>query len=111
MMFLCSVASELSNYDSWAVGVFLRINTVVMLLGDVIRDNLWVVQAEMEGCEIWKKFVGAWGIKSSQIIHRTSAMKGKYAVKLWITELTKISWKWRKRYNGRLWKMQMWCDS
>ena len=52
MMFLCSVASELSNYDSWAVGVFLRINTVVMLLGDVIRDNLWVVQAEMEGCEI-----------------------------------------------------------
>ena len=34
MMFLCSVASGLSNYDS----AFMRINTVVILLGDVIRD-------------------------------------------------------------------------
>ena len=31
------------------VGACLRINTVVILLGDVIRDNPWVVQAEMEG--------------------------------------------------------------
>ena len=38
-------------------------------------------------------------------------MEGKYAVKLSITELIKISRKWRKRYNGRLWKMQMWSDS
>ena len=33
-------------------GAFLCINTVVILLGDVIRDNPWVVQAEMEGCKI-----------------------------------------------------------
>ena len=30
----------------------LRINTVVILLGDVIRGNPRVVQAEMEGCKI-----------------------------------------------------------
>ena len=36
-MFMCSVASELSNYDrALSVGAFLRINTVVILLGDVI---------------------------------------------------------------------------
>ena len=43
-MFLCSVASELSNYDSY--------QSVVILLGDVIRGNPWVVQAEMEGCKV-----------------------------------------------------------
>ena len=42
-----------------SVGAFLRINTVVILLGDVIRGNPWVVQAEMEGCKVGKKFVGA----------------------------------------------------
>ena len=35
-----------------SVGEFLRINTVVILLGDVIRGNPWVVQAEMEGCKV-----------------------------------------------------------
>ena len=35
-----------------SVGAFLRINTVVILLGDVIRSNPWVVQAEMEGCKV-----------------------------------------------------------
>ena len=59
-MFLCSVASELSNYDSChSVHFCLIINTVVILLGDVIRGNPWVVQAEMEGCKVGKKFVGA----------------------------------------------------
>ena len=38
-------------------------------------------------------------------------MEGKYAVKLSITELIKISRKRSKRYNGRLWKMQIWSDS
>ena len=47
MMFSCSVASELSNYDA-----FLRINTVVILPGDVIRGNQLVVQAEIEGCKV-----------------------------------------------------------
>ena len=31
---------------------FLRMNTVVILLGDVIRGNPWVVEAEMEGCNV-----------------------------------------------------------
>ena len=35
-----------------SVGAFLRINKVVILLGDVISGNPWVVQAEMEGCKI-----------------------------------------------------------
>ena len=52
MMFLCSVASELSNYDSCHSVHFLCINTVVILLGDVINGNPWVVQAEMEGCNL-----------------------------------------------------------
>ena len=43
-MFLCSVASELSSYDSLSFGAFLRINTVVILRGDVIRGNPWVVE-------------------------------------------------------------------
>ena len=34
-----------------SIGAFLRINTVVILLGDVIRGNPRVVQAEMEGCK------------------------------------------------------------
>ena len=49
-MFLFNVASELSNYDSCQS--FLCINTVVILLGDIIRGNPWVVQAEMEGCKV-----------------------------------------------------------
>ena len=35
-----------------SVGAFLRINTVVILLGDVIRGNPLVIQAEMEGCKV-----------------------------------------------------------
>ena len=35
-----------------SVGAFLHINTVVILIGGVIRGNPWVVQAEMEGCKV-----------------------------------------------------------
>ena len=35
-----------------SVSIFLRINTVVILHGDVIRGNPWLVQAEMEGCKV-----------------------------------------------------------
>ena len=35
-----------------SVGAFLRINTVVILLGDVIRGFPWVVQEETEGCKV-----------------------------------------------------------
>ena len=55
MVIVCSVVSELSNYDSChclSVGAFLLINTVVILLGDVIGGHPWVVQAEMEGCKV-----------------------------------------------------------
>ena len=45
-MFLCSVASELSNYDSCQSVHFC------ILRGDVIRGNPSVVQAEMEGCKV-----------------------------------------------------------
>ena len=38
-------------------------------------------------------------------------MEVKYAVKLSITELFKIGRKCMKRYNGHLWKIQMWSDS
>ena len=62
-----------------SVGAFLRINTVVILIGDVIRGNRWVVQAEMEGCKVWNKFVGAWGMKSSRIFTELLSMEGKCA--------------------------------
>ena len=95
-----------------SVGAFLRINTVIVLLGDVLRGNPWAVQAETEGCKVGKKFVGAWGVRISLFFHKTTSVYGgTYAVKLSITELIKISRKWRTRFNGRLWKMQMWSDS
>ena len=53
MMFLCSVTSELSNYDSCrSVHFCVLIQNFVILLGDVIGGNPWVVQAEMEGCKV-----------------------------------------------------------
>ena len=65
-----------------SVGVFLRINTVVILLGDVIGDNPWVFQAEMEGCKC---------LKVNEFFTEPLPMDGKYAVKLSITELIKIN--------------------
>ena len=51
MMFLYSVASdsdsELSSYDSCQCQ-----SVHFCLLGDVIEDNPWVFQAEMEGCKV-----------------------------------------------------------
>ena len=67
-----------------SVGAFLRINTVVILLGGVIRGNPWVVQVEMEGC---KPEV----LKVHDFFTELLSMEGKYAVKLSITELFKIS--------------------
>ena len=50
-------------------------------------------------------------LKVYEFVTEPLCMEGKYAVKLSITDLIKISRKWRKRYNGHLWKMQMWSDS
>ena len=47
-MFLCSVASELSNDDICQSVHFCVL--IQLSLCDVIRGNPWVVQAEMEGC-------------------------------------------------------------
>ena len=47
-------------------------------------------------------------LKVHEFFTEPLSMEGKYAVKLSITELIKINRKLRKRYNGRLWKMQMW---
>ena len=90
MMFLCSVASTMSSYDSCLSVHFLRINTVVILLGDVIRDNPWVIQAEMERCKVerslWEPEV--WNVK---MFTELLSMEGKYAVKLSISDPIKIS--------------------
>ena len=60
---------------------------------------------------VWMNFVGAWGTKRSHIfLTEPLSMEGKYAVKLSITEHREISGKWRKPYNGRLCKMQMWSE-
>ena len=55
MMFLCSDRQcGIRAVKLWqlSIGAFLRINTVVILLGDVIKGNPCVVQAEMEGCKV-----------------------------------------------------------
>ena len=45
---------------------FLRINTVVVLLGDVIRDNPCVVQAEIEGVRFERSL---WVLKVHKFVH------------------------------------------
>ena len=76
-----------------SVGAFLRINTVVILLGDVITGNPWVVQAEMGGGGV--KFERSLWEPEVREVHKffkeLLSMEGKYAVKLSITELIKIS--------------------
>ena len=66
------------------------INTVVILLGDVIMGNPWVVQAEMEGCRferiLWEPEV----LKVHEFFTELLSMEGNYAVKLSITELIKM---------------------
>ena len=74
-------------------GAFLRINIVVVLFGDVIRGNPWVVQAEMKGCKGLKEICGREPevLKVHEFFTELLSMKGKYAVKLSITELFMIS--------------------
>ena len=51
MTFLCSVASELSNYDSCQSVVHFCI-LILLSFCLVIRGNLWVVQEDMEECKV-----------------------------------------------------------
>ena len=50
MMYLCSVVSELSNYDS-CQSVHLHINAGVILPGDAIQANKCLVLGEIKGCD------------------------------------------------------------
>ena len=72
-------------------GAFLRINTFVILLGDVIRGNPWVVQAEMEGCKVSRTLWEPEVLKVHEFFTEPLSMEGKYAVKLSIRELIKIN--------------------
>ena len=62
MMFLCITAVPLRQLS---VGAFLRINTVVILLGDVIRGNPWVVHGGVYG---WKEVCGRLRFNEGNVI-------------------------------------------
>ena len=62
-MFLCSMTSELPD-----IGVFLPIDTGVILIGDISSTYHCVILAEMKMCQISKWFVRKWGIKMSHIL-------------------------------------------
>ena len=74
-----------------SVGAFLRINTVVILLGDVIRGNPWVVQAEWRGVRFERSLSEPEVLKVHELFTELLSMECKYDVKLPITELIKIS--------------------
>ena len=82
------------------------------MLGDVIRGAIrgWFKQ-KWRGVWFEKTLWEPEVLKVHEFFTELVSMEGKYAVKLSITELPKISRKGRKRYNGRLWKMQMWSRS
>ena len=111
MMFLCSVPPELSNYDSYHSVHFCVLIQFVILLGDVIRDSSWVENQKWRGVRFERSLWEPEVLKVHELFTEPLSMEGKYAVKLSITDLIKFSRKWKKCYNGRLWKMQMWSDS
>ena len=111
MMFLCSVASELPNYDSCQsvhFCVLIQLSFCLVMSFGTIRG--WFKQkwrgVRFERC-LWESEV----LQIHECFTEPLSMEGKYAMKLSITYLIKISRKLRKRYSGRLWKMQMWSDS
>ena len=90
-MFLCSVTSELSNYDSYQsvhICVLMQLSFCLMVSSGAIRG--WFKQ-------IWRGVVferGLWEpeiLKVHECFTEPLSMEGKYAVKLSITELIKIS--------------------
>ena len=64
-----------------SVGAFLRINTVVILLGDVIRDNPWVVQAEWRGVRFERSLWEPEVLKAHDFFTDSLSMEDNYAVK------------------------------
>ena len=81
-MFLCSVASELSNYDSCQSVHFCVLIQLSFCLGGSSRNG---------GVEGLKKVFGSLRYEKFTNCSQNLSMDGKYAVKLSITELPKIS--------------------
>ena len=111
MMFLCSVGSELSNYDSCQsvhFCVLIQLSFCFVMSSGAIRG--WFKQkwsgVRFERC-LWEPEI----LEVHEFFTELLSMEGTYAVKLSITELFRICSKLRKRYDGRLWKMQTWSDS
>ena len=52
MIYLCSVVSELSKYDIFKSMFFLRIDTGVIFIGNIIQINQCLVLAERKGCRV-----------------------------------------------------------
>ena len=61
------------------------------MLGGVIRGSSWVVQAEMEGLRFERGLFEPEVLEVQEFFTELLSMEGKYAVKLSITELLKIS--------------------
>ena len=84
-MFLCNVASELSNYGS-CQSMHFCVLIVIILLGDVIRGNPVVVQEKWRGVRfergLWEPEV----LKVHECFTEPLSMEGKCAVKLSMTE-------------------------
>ena len=71
-----------------SVGAYLRINTVVILLGGAIRG--WFKQ-KWRGVRFERSLWEPEVLKVHELCTELLSMEGKYAVKLSITELLKIS--------------------
>ena len=85
MMFLCSVASELSNYDNCqSVHVCILIQLSCCLESGTIRQKWRGVSFERS---LWEPEV----LKVHNFFTEPLSMEGIYAVKLSITDLIKIS--------------------
>ena len=64
MMYLCSVASELSNYRRCQSVFSLRFTEIILIV-DAILANQCLVLAEIKGCQIRDWIVGKLGVRIS----------------------------------------------
>ena len=91
MMFLCSVAPELSNYDSCQsvhFCILIQLSFYLVMLSGAIRG--WFKQ-KWRGVRLERSLWEPEVLKIHQSFTEPLSMEGKYAVKLSITELVKIS--------------------
>ena len=85
-MFLCSVVPELSNYDSCQL-----VHFCVILLGDVIRANRGWFKQKWRGVRFERRLWEPEVLEVHTFFTEPLSMEGKYAVKLSVTYLIKIS--------------------